>query len=71
MHESSTYMAVLEEGAINYAKRILLKLGEIRFGPLSEATKATIQALEELERLDRLVQRLLVVTSWEELLDEM
>lgn len=69
MHESSTYMAVLEEGEINHAKRTLLKLGEIRFGPPPEATKAAIQAIEDLSQLDHLLLRQVVVRSWEELLN--
>lgn len=68
MHESSTYMAVLEEGEINHAKRILFKQGQIRFGSPNEKTKAVIQAVEDLEQLDQLLERLLVVNSWEELL---
>lgn len=69
MHPSSTYNAVLEEGAINYGKRILLMLGEILFGPASEVTKATIQAIEELPQLELWLERLMVVKSWEELLN--
>jgi predicted transposase YdaD len=64
MEESSTYQAVLSKEA----RRILLRMGRKRFGPPDEATTAAIQAIEDVNRLEELSERLLDVSSWQELL---
>jgi uncharacterized protein DUF4351 len=68
MRESTTYMAIIEEGRMEEAKAILLRLGERRFGPPSAEARAAIEALTDLERLEALTDRLLDVESWDELL---
>jgi hypothetical protein len=72
MRESVTYMAILDEGRdegrIDEAKKIILRLGRELFGPPDEATAATLAAIEDLERLEFLSDQLLKVKSWQELL---
>lgn len=71
MRESSTYQAILEEGAqighSREAKKILLLLGRDRFGEPSAAMLKRLESESGVERLEELAQRLLRVSSWEEL----
>ena len=76
MRESVTYQAILEEGEAKgkaegmaeEAKRILLRIGQKRFGPPGEAIVATIARIRDHEQAEALTERLLDVSSWDELL---
>lgn len=77
---SDTYQAILEEGeAIGEAKgkaegraeglrEALLRTGTRRFGAPSESSVAAIQAITSIDELDRLIDRLLDVETWADLL---
>jgi predicted transposase YdaD len=71
MKESSTYQAILAEGEAvgraEEARKVLLLLGGKQFGPPDPQVRAAITAAN-LERLERLTERLLDVSSWDELL---
>jgi predicted transposase YdaD len=71
MKESSTYQAILEEGQTAALQKTLLRQGRQRFGPPTEAVQASISAITEVERLERMTERLLVVSSWQDLLETM
>jgi hypothetical protein len=64
MHESSTYQAILEEGM----QRVLLVQGRKKLGEPDESTRRALLAITDLDRLDRLSERLLEVSTWQELL---
>jgi hypothetical protein len=68
MRESDTYQAILDEGRAEGARRVLLNQGRKRFGEPDEATRRALQAIDNLDRLDRLSDRLLGVSTWQELL---
>jgi len=68
MRESVTYMAIIEEGAIEEARKIILRLGRKLFGPPDETTTAALTATEDLERLEFLSEQILDVKSWQELM---
>jgi hypothetical protein len=80
MKESVTYQAIIEEGMaeglakglaegkIEEARAILLLQGRSRFGEPSAETLAAIQAVTDVQKLEELSVRLLVVSSWQELL---
>ncbi len=72
MKESTTYQAILAEGRAEgqavEARKILLHLGGKRFGPPDVRTRTAIEAIADVERLEQLTERLLDVSSWEELL---
>jgi hypothetical protein len=68
MHESTTYEMILDEGRLKQAKKVLLRLGEKRFGPPSEAVAVAINQGTDLERSERMLDRILLVASWQELL---
>jgi predicted transposase YdaD len=86
MKESVTYQAIIREGkeigltegvvkgmaqgAVQEARRILLRQGRIRFGtPEPEAT-AALDAITDVAQLEELSERLLKVSSWAELLGQ-
>lgn len=68
MRDSSTYQAILEEGAVQQAQKMLVRQGSIRFGKPDRKTLAAIEAVGDLGRLDYLAERILQVDSWKELL---
>lgn len=57
-----------KEGAIEELRKILLRLGEKRFGPADPATQAALAGITDLDRLERMSERMLVAAGWEELL---
>jgi hypothetical protein len=65
--ESSYPQVLIEEGQIRQARSDILRLGGIRFGLPNEATKARIQSMEDLDPLERLLERILSASSWDEL----
>lgn len=76
MRESTTYQSILAEGRSEgrsegraaEARGILLRLAEKRFGAPSVAVSAAIQAISPVERLEQMIERVLEVESWDELL---
>jgi hypothetical protein len=76
MRESVTYQAILREGEAigeargraDEARRILLRLGERKFGPPTVGTRAELRRISDLERLELLTDRVLNASSWDELL---
>ncbi len=68
MKESVTYQMIVDEGRVSQAHRILFRLGERRFGPPDEVTTAALNAIDNVRKLDRLIDRILDVDSWQELL---
>ncbi|HEV3257507.1 MAG TPA: hypothetical protein VG013_11545 [Gemmataceae bacterium] len=68
MRESVTYMAILDEGRVEEARKIILRVGAKLFGPPDEGTTAALTAIEDLERLELLGEQLLDAKSWRELL---
>jgi hypothetical protein len=68
MEESSTYQYIVSKGALKEAKKFLMLQGQKRFGQPDAETSAAIEAITDVERLEQLGQRLLDVSSWQELL---
>jgi hypothetical protein len=69
MRESSTYLALIEEGEVRGVRRAILKFGTRRFGPADAATTAALEAITNLARLDRMAERVHEVVGWKELLE--
>ena len=69
MEESTTYQAILEEGALRQARKSMLRLGQLKFHRAPKAVKTGIENITDLVRLEELLLRLLDATSWQELLD--
>ncbi|MHC5537061.1 RpnC/YadD family protein [Singulisphaera rosea] len=80
LKDSSIYQMILEEGRakgklegrregeIAGATKVLLKVGSDRFGPPDQATSEAIHALDDLDHITHLIERLLLIRGWDELL---
>jgi hypothetical protein len=69
MHESGTYLAILDEGQEKCARELILLQGEDRFGPPNESVKASLQNITDLDRLKRIASQTPKAASWQEILD--
>jgi len=71
MRESTTYQAIIAEGraeGIERMREALFVLGSKRFGEPDPATRAAISAMNDLDSLTRLVERVMDVETWADLL---
>lgn len=68
MRESGTYLLILEEGAIEHLREVILKQGRVRFGEPTEKQAAKLKAIQDLERLDRIAVKLVTAKTWDGLL---
>lgn len=72
MCDSDTYQAILDEdrseGRVDELHRTLIRLGRKRFGEPDAETRQMLNALHDPERLETLIDRLLDVSTWDELL---
>ena len=72
MRDSTTYQAILDEGRAEgqtkEARKLLLLLGRRHIGEPDATVEAALQAITDLERLELLIERVLEVASWQELL---
>ncbi len=50
------------------ARRLILRLGKKRFGPPEEETEAALNRINDLEKLEELIDRVIEVGNWQELL---
>ena len=60
----------LEKGKIAEARRILLRLAEVRFGKADDSIRAPIDTIDNLDRLETMTERILTAQSWRELIDQ-
>ena len=72
MEESATYQAILRKGdartLIKTRREDLFFIGEKRFGPPDGRIAASIESIGDAERINRMFERSLDVSTWEELL---
>ncbi len=72
MRESVTYQAILEEGReegyVEGLHRMILRLGRRRFGEADETVRQRIEAIRDIVVLEDLSERLVIVSSWDELI---
>jgi hypothetical protein len=69
MHESDTYLAILDEGQEKYAKKAVLLVGEERLGRPDASVRARLDGIQDLDHLDRMLRRAAKAVSWQEILD--
>jgi hypothetical protein len=69
MHESDTYLAILDEGQEKFARETILVVGEERFGPPEEAVRVQLANITDLDRLKRMVRRAVKAANWQEILE--
>jgi hypothetical protein len=68
MHDSDTYLYILDEGAIRELRKVIVQLGQKRLGPPAESVTATLAGITDLERLERIAEHLRDVQNWQQLL---
>jgi hypothetical protein len=72
MKDSVTYQAIVEEGRVEGIVKArqddLLQLGRRRFESTSELSETALRAITDPDRLARMIEVLLDVSSWDELL---
>jgi predicted transposase YdaD len=76
MRDSVTYQAILREGRAegeawgraDEARRIVLRLGSLKFGPANTRARATLDRVTDVDQLEQLTDRVLTAASWDELL---
>ncbi len=68
MRESSTFMAILDEGRVDEARKIILRQGRLRFGEPGSTVLSAIEGIEDIDRLELMCDRMIQATSWQDLL---
>ena len=61
-------LAIIDEGREKEIKQVIFRLGKRRFGPAGQNHESAVQAITDLDRLERLVDRILDASDWEDLL---
>ena len=69
MHESDTYLAIIDEGQEKAHRKDILVVGEERFGPPDESVKTQLSTVTDLERLQRMHRRAVKAANWQEIID--
>jgi hypothetical protein len=69
MHESDTYLAILDEGQEKGSREAILLVGEERLGPPEEAVNTQLSHVTDLGRLKRMIRHAAKATSWQQVLD--
>jgi hypothetical protein len=74
MHESDTFLAILEEGEEKGQEKAtrssIQEVGEERFGPPTESVLAQLNLITDLSRLKRMHRRAVkVAANWQEILN--
>jgi hypothetical protein len=69
MHESDTYLAILDEGQQKATREAILVVGEVRLGPANETQRSQLSNVTDLDRLKRMHRRAVEAASWQEILD--
>jgi hypothetical protein len=71
MKDSTTYQFIIHRGRLAGARHTVFRLGSIKFGQLADAaTRSQIESIADLDRLDAIADRVLLVSSWADLLAE-
>jgi hypothetical protein len=68
IRESSTYELWMERREARALRQIILRMGRKKFGEPTPAQVQAVESMTDLERMHNLTDKLLDVTTWEELL---
>jgi hypothetical protein len=69
MHESDTFLAILDEGQEKATRDDILVVGEERLGAPGESIRNQLANITDLTRLKRMIRRAAKAASWQEILD--
>jgi hypothetical protein len=70
LEDSTTYQWIVNRGAVRGIKDTILRLGNSRFGPAPETTRAAIEGMTDRGQLERIADRLFDATGWDDLLKD-
>lgn len=68
MEESVTYQAIINRGAVQEARKLVLLAGQEKLGPPSPAVGAAIAAITDTPVLETLLKRVIHASSWDDLI---
>ncbi len=67
--DSVTFEVFMARGQVREARKMVLRMGRIKFGqPADPETEAALNRMTNLEQLEALGDRLIQVSTWQELL---
>ena len=69
MHESDTFLAILDEGQAMAARELIIGWGEDRFGAPDATVLASLNNITDLERLKRIARQTPKAANWQEILE--
>lgn len=69
MHESDTYLAIIDEGQEKCARDGILLIGEDRISPPENSIRAALRNISDVDRLKRMLRRSAKAKTWQEILD--
>jgi hypothetical protein len=69
MHESDTYLAILDEGQEKFGRETILFIGAEHLGSPDESVTTQLNSVTDLNRLKRMIRRAAKAASWQEILD--
>jgi predicted transposase YdaD len=68
LKDTPGYQYILKEGAVDFAREMILEQGQALIGEPTEKQAAKLQAIQDLERLRRIARKVLTAKSWDSLL---
>jgi hypothetical protein len=72
LEDSTTYQLILNrgvtKGAVEGERNVLLIMGRKKFGPPPPEREAALSAITDRARLERMAERILDATGWDDLL---
>ena len=70
MHESTTYRRIINDGRLEEARRLLIRLGTKKFHEPDGLAVAALEAIRDIDRLEAIGERIMDpdVQDWDDLL---
>jgi hypothetical protein len=68
MRESDTFMAIIDEGRAMQARLLICRLARRTLGVPDEATVMLLEGITDIDRLERIYDRAMEASSWQDLL---
>ena len=69
MRESETFMAIIDEGREIQSRRSIRRMARRTLGDPGDATITCLEGITDIDRLERIFDRVLEASSWQDLLD--